>query len=82
VLASAQHNGGLVLHCDRPDKPIALGPHADVRFIAVSPDGRLVATGNHTGTKVKVWQAQSGKLEKNCPSKAARGFISARTANG
>ena len=65
VLASAQlNNGGLVLHGDHP---VALGPHADVRCIAVSPDGRWVATGSHWGTKVKVWHAQSGKLEKELP---------------
>jgi eukaryotic-like serine/threonine-protein kinase len=67
VLASAQHDGGLVLHRDRPDQPVRLGPHGDARYIAVSPDGRLVATGSHAGTKVKVWQAQSGKLETELP---------------
>ena len=36
-------------------------------YIAVSPDGRWVATGSHSGTKVKVWHAQSGKLEKELP---------------
>ena len=73
VLASAQYNGGLVLHRDRSDRPIPLGPlgdadyHADVRFVAVSTDGRWVATGSHSSTKVKVWQAQNGKLQKELP---------------
>lgn len=67
VLASAQFKGGLVLHRDRPDKPVALGPHEDVRYIALSPDGRWVATGSHSGTKVKVWHAKDGKLEKELP---------------
>jgi serine/threonine protein kinase/WD40 repeat protein len=67
VLASAQYNGGLALHSDRPDQPVRLGPHEDVRNIAVSPDGRLIATGSHGGTKVRVWQALSGKLEKEPP---------------
>jgi serine/threonine protein kinase/WD40 repeat protein/tetratricopeptide (TPR) repeat protein len=67
VLASAQHDGGLVLRGDLPDKLVRLGPHEDVRNIAVSRDGRLVATGSWIGTKVKVWQAQSGKLEKELP---------------
>jgi serine/threonine protein kinase/WD40 repeat protein len=67
VLASAQLDGGMVLHRDRPDQPVRLGPHADVRYVAVSPDGRLVATGSHNGTKVRVWHAQSGKLEKELP---------------
>jgi WD40 repeat protein len=67
VLASAQGDGGLVLHADRPDQPVPLRPHEDARFIAVSPDGRLVATGSHGGTKVRIWQALSGKLEKELP---------------
>jgi serine/threonine protein kinase/WD40 repeat protein len=73
VLASAQGDGGLVLHRDRPGQPIPLRPHGDVRYIAVSPDGRLVATGSHSGTKVKVWQALSGKLEKELPVETTRG---------
>ena len=67
VLVSAQHEGGLVLNLDRPEPPISLGRHADVRFVAVSPDGRWVATGSHRGTKVKIWHANSGKLEQELP---------------
>ena len=82
VIAIAQYEGGLVLHADRPDQPVRLGPHDDARYIAVSPDGRWVATGSHTGTGVKVWDAPSGKLEKELPQKMARGSASAPTANG
>jgi WD40 repeat protein len=47
VLAIAcQSYGGLVLHTKRPHQPIRLTPHEDVRYIAVHPDGRLVATGS------------------------------------
>ena len=65
VIASPQFQGGLVLHLDRPEQPVRLTPHEDVRFVAVSPDGQWVATGSHgASTKVKVWEAQSGKLEE------------------
>jgi tetratricopeptide (TPR) repeat protein len=64
LLVSAQFQGALVLHADRPDQPVRLGPHDDARYVAVSPDRRWVATGSHTGTGVKIWDAQSGKLEK------------------
>jgi WD40 repeat protein/Tfp pilus assembly protein PilF len=66
VVASAQSpdQGGLVLHLDRPKRLLRLAPHGDVRSIAVSPDGRLVATGSHSGTQVKIWQAQGGRLVK------------------
>jgi WD40 repeat protein/tRNA A-37 threonylcarbamoyl transferase component Bud32 len=62
VLASAQFQGAVVLHRDRLDAPIRLGPHADVRYIAVSPDGKWVVTGTHNGTAAKVWEADTGKL--------------------
>jgi eukaryotic-like serine/threonine-protein kinase len=66
VVASAQSpdQGGLVLHPGSPRRPVRLSPHADVRSIAVSPDGRLIATGSHSGTQVKIWEAQGGKLVK------------------
>ncbi len=65
VVASPQIQGGLVLHLDRPERPVGLTDHEDVRYIAVSPDGRWVATGSHgASAMVKVWEAQSGNLEK------------------
>jgi eukaryotic-like serine/threonine-protein kinase len=45
VLASAQFQGAVVWHADQPDRLIKLGPHADTRSVAVSPDGQWVATG-------------------------------------
>jgi WD40 repeat protein len=38
-----------------------------VRYVAVSPDGRLVATGSHNGTKVKIWDTSDGSLVKELP---------------
>ncbi len=67
VLASAQRWGGLVWNQDLPGPPIALSPHEDTRFINVSPEGRWVATGSHWGTKVKIWQAETGKLAHELP---------------
>jgi serine/threonine protein kinase/WD40 repeat protein len=58
---------GVVLHSDRQGQLVQLGPHGDVRSIAVSPDGQWVATGSHHGTKVKIWEAPSGKLVKTLP---------------
>ena len=69
VLASAQFQGGLVLHADRPDQPVRLQPHHDVRYIAVSPKGEWVATGSHSAAGVKIWEALnlSGKPVKEIP---------------
>jgi WD40 repeat protein len=62
VLAHANFDGGLLMHLDRPGQPMRLVPHEDVRFVAVSPDGRWVATGSHNGAAAKVWEAETGKL--------------------
>ena len=44
-----------------------LGPHEDARYVAVSPDGLLAATGSYTRRGVKIWDAQSGELVKELP---------------
>ena len=70
MLASAQFDGGaVVLQADKPDHPIRVGPHADVRYVAVSPDGQWVATGGYSssGAKVWNWKDQPGKPEKDLP---------------
>ncbi len=70
VIASAQFQGGLVLHADHPNQPVRLSPHGDVRYIDVSPDGQWVATGSHNGTKVKIWEARTGQLMQTLPVEA------------
>jgi WD40 repeat protein len=45
-----------------PAEPLILGPHGDTRSVAVSPDGKWVATGSHTGPNVKIWDTTTGKL--------------------
>ena len=63
MLASSRFEGGLVLAPTTcPEPPLRLPPHDDARYIAVSPDGRWVATGSHWGTKVKIWDARTGEL--------------------
>jgi WD40 repeat protein len=63
VVARAQFHGGVALRPDRPDQPAPLGPHDDVRFVAVHPEGRWAATGSHGQSReVKIWQAEDGQL--------------------
>src|SRR5262249_55988032 len=59
----------LLLHRDHPGKVIELAPQDDVRFCAVSPDGRWVATGSHHSQSVfvKVWDGRTGKFETDLP---------------
>src|SRR5262249_13326597 len=62
VLAIAHiGSGGLLLHADRPTQPMQLGPHADMRYVSVSSDGRWVATGSHNGRGLTVGDARTGK---------------------
>jgi eukaryotic-like serine/threonine-protein kinase len=68
VLAIPQYGEGALLW-HRPDRRLTLGPREDVRFCAVSPDGRWVATGNHnnglTGIGATVWDARMGRAAKD-----------------
>jgi WD40 repeat protein/tRNA A-37 threonylcarbamoyl transferase component Bud32 len=53
----------IVVH-RRENRRVPLGPREDVRSCAVSPDGRLVATGNHwnsQGIGATIWDAHSGQ---------------------
>jgi WD40 repeat protein len=65
VVASAQCWGALVLRADRPDQPVRLEPHKGARAVAVSPDGRWVATGSQEGTGARVWDARTGDPVKD-----------------
>ena len=59
----------LVLDLDHPGSPIRLGPQADVRYVAISPDGSWVATGSHNSRDgVKVWSLPGGRLERHFPN--------------
>jgi WD40 repeat protein/serine/threonine protein kinase len=69
VMASTQFGGAQVWHADTSDPLILLGPQHDVRWIAVSPNGRWVATGSHWATDVyvKVWDAGTGRRVADVP---------------
>ncbi len=48
---------------------LQLGPQHDVRFCAISPDGKWVATGSHwTPGSVTVWDAATGKRVRDVVS--------------
>jgi serine/threonine protein kinase/WD40 repeat protein len=64
VLASADGEGGWVLRSGRPASLIRLKPHKEARAIAVSPNGRYVVTGSQQGSGARVWDARTGRLEK------------------
>jgi serine/threonine protein kinase/WD40 repeat protein len=69
VMAGALFGGAQLWHADTGDQVISLGPQYDVRFVAVSPNGRWVATGSHWGSdiQVKVWDAHTGRHVADLP---------------
>jgi WD40 repeat protein len=70
ILALANIDGAIAVDIDRPGRRNQFGPHNDVRYVAVSPDGRWAATGSHHDAGVKVWGARDGKLSVELPSAA------------
>jgi eukaryotic-like serine/threonine-protein kinase len=70
ILAFCQdYASPIVIDRDHPGSPIRLGPQADVRYIAVSPDGRRAATGSHnTRDGIKVWSLPDGRFERQFPN--------------
>lgn len=62
VVGGGHDGGGWVRHLgDLPVKVPKLD-HGNAVFVAMSPDGRWVATGTFHGSGVKVWEAHNGKL--------------------
>src|SRR5260370_27975606 len=60
-------DGAVVFHRGQSQQITRLGPQQDVRGIAVSPDGRWIATGSFGGPGAKVWDAETGDLVKELP---------------
>jgi serine/threonine protein kinase/WD40 repeat protein len=70
LLALPRYHGcALLVQRDHPDKFTELTPQEDVRFCAVSPDGRWVATGSFNSQKVfvKVWDGRTGRPVNDLP---------------
>jgi hypothetical protein len=67
--------GAVVVHRGQAQRMVRLRPQRDVRWCAVSPDGRWVATGSHSNTDgfaAKVWEAATGRLLKALPGVGCR----------
>jgi WD40 repeat protein len=52
--------------------PRLVGAHLGLTDVALSPDGRLAATGTHNGHHVKVWEVATGRLVRDLPGRTAR----------
>jgi len=68
VVALANFNGGgLVFDPDQPTNSRRILPHRDVRWVAVSPDGRWVITLSHNYGTMRVWDAHTGRMVRDFP---------------
>jgi serine/threonine protein kinase/WD40 repeat protein len=76
-LAVAQRNRGrsLVLDLGKKADEIFLGNHPNIARIAISPDDRWVATATWWGenSRTKIWDARSGQLVRNLPTRILEG---------
>jgi WD40 repeat protein len=61
IAAGLLNQGTVVLRAERFGQPVPV-PGGNGRGVAVSPDGRFVATGWHPDAGIKVWEARTGKL--------------------
>jgi eukaryotic-like serine/threonine-protein kinase len=69
LLGLTQPGGAAVVDLERPGATVSLGPQFDVRYLAVSPDGRWAATVSHHGVDgIKVWSLPDGRLVKQIPN--------------
>src|SRR5262249_59306867 len=66
VVAVPQGNSTVVLHRKHPERRKVLGPQYDVRFTAVSPDGRWGVTSSHwpDGRSKSAWILGAGRGKK------------------
>jgi len=71
VIALAGGTRAVVLGRDPAQDPVVLQPLRDCRDLSVSPDGKLVATGNHSpgpnNETTVVWNAQTGQRIRELP---------------
>jgi WD40 repeat protein len=57
----------LIFNLGQREAPVLLDGHANLRFVAVSPEGNHVATGTWHGSGVHIWDARSGRLVRELP---------------
>jgi hypothetical protein len=77
IVSPQRREAAVVLHQDQPTELVRLSPHEDVRHVAISSDGRLVATASHDSSPwIRVWDANSGRPIKDLDA----GYASAQVA--
>ena len=68
AVASREKSQVLVFTLRNPAQPVSRVPHPNAQFVALSSDGRWLATGPWGEKEVKVWDARSGARLGKFPS--------------
>jgi serine/threonine protein kinase/WD40 repeat protein len=75
VMAVPEGSFTAVIHRERPANHLKLGPQFDVRFAAVSPNGRWVATcswfTDGRSKSTRIWDANTGQQVRELPLEGA-----------
>jgi len=58
----------VVFDFENPSALVTLGPHPNMSVVAISPDGRFVASGTWQGSGVKVWDVATRQLLRDLPA--------------
>jgi WD40 repeat protein/Tfp pilus assembly protein PilF len=60
VAADWPRSRALLLHLDKPGKPVEFKPHPAIDNVAFSPDARWAVTWGHHGDRLVVWDSRTG----------------------
>ena len=63
--------GGWILRAEHPDVPLHLAAGADLWNLAVSPDGRWLATGQQVAGRIDLWDASTGEFQRTLEREGA-----------
>ncbi len=74
-LATIRGNEVYVFALDQASPPVKLSGHANIARIAISPDGRWVATGTWHGLGVVLWDAKTGRRVRDLFPEAASATV-------
>ncbi len=58
----------IVVNLEKPEQRVSLGLHLNIWYLSISSDGQWVTTGTQHGADLKVWNARTGKIEKEIPA--------------
>jgi WD40 repeat protein len=74
TISSQRWAGTWVLHADQPQPRRLDDAQPDAAHVAVSPDGRWVASASHQGDTVKIWDLHSGRLVRRLKQGGGYGY--------